>query len=240
MSMPFSSDELLKKSEDFLNKVTKPACSGCARGILMCHHTPCIGTADEFERLLDAGYANRVSLEFWVGISTKDKSFGTTTVKTDKEYDYFDEDVFYLAPSIVGNEGKKAQFTKSGICNLLVDNKCSLHDLGLKPSQGKMACCKIENVFIDKNGKQRDIDERIAILNTWNTQKGKDLISRWKKETNFSGIDTIKAPGGLGELLEAYIQLLKSHSDMKKHGDSLGINFDDEEPKTVITYEKPY
>src|SRR5688572_24414820 len=184
MSAPFSSQEQVQGAYDFLNGMEKPACPSCVRGVRMCYHTPCIGTVEDAERLIDAGYAKNLMLDWWVGERRKEesisKSFGldkpTRLSKPKKGDNPFTDDVEYLLPAIVGLEGKQATFARSGRCNLLVDNKCSLHDKGLKPTQGQYACCSRSRVFIDEDGKEQDLDERLLILHTWNTQKGKDVI----------------------------------------------------------------
>ena len=78
MSMPFSTPEQVQKSYDFLHKMNKPACPGCARGVRMCYHTPCIGTPEDISKLLDAGYAKNLMLDWWVGQGTKEKSIKDT------------------------------------------------------------------------------------------------------------------------------------------------------------------
>lgn len=245
MSQSFSSAEQIQKSYDFLNNVGKPACPNCSSGVKMCYHTPCIGTVDDMENLLDAGYAKNLMLDCWVGDSTKEealnKAFPGAEKEpfTDKKFNPFDNDVFYLAPAIIGKEGQLAPFAKTGKCNLLIDNKCSLHDKGLKPIQGSLACCKIERVYINENGKQTDIDERISIMHTWNSQRGKDLIDRWKLEVNYQETGEYKVPMNLPELLESLEEVFKSHSRASKLDKELPKTVDDRPVKT-LTYEKPY
>lgn len=235
MSMPFSSDEQVKRSYDFFNKVDKPTCTGCKRGIVMCMHVPCIGTPDDMERLMDAGYAKNMSLDFWAGVSTKEGVLKKSVKMNDLTS--FEEDVLYLSPSIVGSEGKLALFNKSGTCSLLIDNQCSVHHI--KPTQGQYACCKIDNMFMDTNGKQEPIDERVAIIHTWNTQRGKDIIERWKSEVNYSGPDRPTVPTSIGDMLDSLKEVINSH---KRHEENMkALEITDEHPDKVYkTYEKPY
>lgn len=216
--MPFSSDEQVQKSYDLLNSMDKPACPGCQRGVRMCKHTPCIGTVEDMEKLIDAGYAKKLMLDWWVGESSKYKSLKSsigvdspTKLSKNEERNPFTEDISYLVPAIVGKEGQKAPFAKTGICTMLVNDLCSLHDQGLKPTQGSFACCKIDRVYIDEKGKEQDFDERLIILRTWNTQKGKDLIERWKAEVNYKGNnDGAEIPMTLPDMMEAMLSILGS------------------------------
>jgi hypothetical protein len=222
MSQPFTSDHQVLEAYEFFKSMQKPACPDCARGIRMCYHTPCQGTVEDIERLIDAGYAKNLMLDWWVGEDNKavsiGKSFGVSEeeLKSVRKKDNpFTEDVMYLIPAIVGIEGKQAPFIRSGKCNLLVDNKCSLHDKGLKPTQGQYACCKTQRMSIDKDGKEYNIDERIFILHTWNTQRGKDLIERWKKEVNFdSNQAKPKLPETPIDMIEALLDVMSWQSKL--------------------------
>jgi hypothetical protein len=230
MTMPFASDEEVRKAHDFLNSCQTPACPGCARGVRMCYHTPCIGTVDDIEKLMDAGYSKNLMLDYYIGGTRPDNPFA--------------EDVIYLIPAIEGMEGQQAKFARTGKCNLLVDNKCSVHDLGLKPVQGRLACCKVERVYLDSNGEQQDLDERMPILNTWNTQRGLDLIERWKKEIGFDKeVKPLTQPESLGDMLDMLFSVMGSMSAMQ---DAKGVDgrpdYDPNEKivKDVQIYEKPY
>ena len=221
-TMSLSSDEQVQNSYDFLNSMEKPACPTCVRGVRMCYHTPCIGTVEDMEKLIDAGYARNLMLDWWVGEDHKaesiSKSFGlskpTRQSKPKKGDNPFTEDVSYLLPAIVGLEAQQAPFTRSGKCNLLVDNKCSLHDKGLKPTQGQYACCTRNRVFLDSEGNEQDIDERILILHTWNTQRGKDLIERWKKEVGLVEEKEHGLPDNPVAMFEALLNVMISHSKL--------------------------
>lgn len=236
MSMPFSSDEQVQKSNDFLYNLKSVACTGCARGVRMCYHTPCIGTVDDIEKIINAGYAKSLMLDWWVGIPMEHRM-------TDK-YNPFTEDVMYLIPAIVGSEGKKAKFARSGKCTMLENNLCKLHDSGLKPIQGKLACCKVERIFMD-NGEEKDLDERIPVLHTWNTQRGKDLIERWKKEVNFGNEDTSapRKPENMADMLDLLIGIFGSMDKMQNpEGKDGRPDYDPNEhiEREVQCYEKPY
>lgn len=191
-----------------------------------------MGTVDDLERLMDAGYSKNLMLDYWKG----------TPASPGNDWNPFEFDVPYLVPAIKGMEGQKAPFARSGTCNLLVDNKCSIHSI--KPVQGRTACCKVNRVYKDKEGKDQDLDERIPILHTWNTERGRELIQKWKKEINFGEqVDAApEPPKSLGGLLDALMNVLSAKGEMLKPATEM--NDLPHERETIeyqkIVYEKPY
>lgn len=249
MSMPESTPIQIQKSEKFLNSLTKPSCN-CTNGVRMCYKTPCMGTVDDMEKLMDAGYAKNLMLDFWLGkdpngMSDKVKETMDPGLVDSYVNNPFEENVPYLVPALKGHEGKITSMGKTGTCNLLVDNKCSLHDKGLKPIQGQTACCKIERVFIDPvSGKQMEIDERVPILHTWNTKRGKNLIKRWKQEVSYTGPDNLELPkdkiSQIGIMLELMIGPARERQAMID-GKVPEQTPEEKNPQPVtLTYEKPY
>lgn len=250
--MPFSTPEQVQKSYDFLHKMNKPACPGCARGVRMCHHTPCIGTPDDILKLLDAGYAKNLMLDWWIGETSKEESIKSslgiskpTKLSKKDRFNPFEEDVEYIIPAIIGYEGIRSPFAKHGKCNLLINNQCSLHDKGLKPTQGSYACCKVENVWIDEDGKEQDIDERIPILHTWNTQKGRDVITRWKFLVSYDEEKDkgSNLPTSFPDMLDALMNVMTAHMkqyDISGTDGRPAIDPDEEVEVTKTIYEKPY
>lgn len=252
--MPFTEKEVVNNCTDFINKLEAPACN-CNAGVRMCKHTPCIGTVEDMRKLMDAGYAKNLMLDWWVGEDSGKKAINKILEQKDEpeppilferkeklhNENPFTEDVSYLVPAVVGSEGKQANFVKVGACNLLVNDKCSVHDLNLKPIQGRMACCKIHRVYLDENGKQQKLDERIPILHTWNTQEGKDLIERWKKEVNFSDTSNkASVPSTIPDLLDALMSILDSHTSMYEKPKEGEPELYDDKPIKTVTYEKNY
>lgn len=257
--MPFTDQAVVETCTKFIDGLEKPACE-CNAGVRMCKHTPCIGTVDDIEKLINAGYARNLMLDWWVGedsgVRAMDKIFNPEKTESPQLFkrkikppgqklhkeNPFTEDLPYLVPAIQGRGGMKSPFVKTGVCNLLVNNRCSIHHLDLKPVQGRLSCCKVNRVFLDENGKQQDLDERIPILHTWNTQRGKDLIERWKKEVGFvegENDDEAPIPKTTGDLIDALLGLLTSHVDMYAPN-SDGTPIHDDRPVKTTTYEKPY
>lgn len=85
------------------------SCSICKR---QCH-TPCLGTPDDIERIIDAGYVDRLELTNWAaGIL-----LGVTNV---------------VVPMIQPVAGKE-------YCAFFENGLCILHDRGLKPTEGRLS-----------------------------------------------------------------------------------------------------
>lgn len=127
------------------------ACDKCKE---MCRR-PCWPTPHGAKKLLDAGYANRLMLDWWVG-----------------EGRHEGNDIEILCPAIKGYEGKLAPSYPRGQCAFQDENGlCELHDLKLKPLEGILTRHddELDNVALHK---------KIAFK--WNTDIGEDLIARWK------------------------------------------------------------
>ena len=93
-----------------------PSDCDCEKCSSMCH-SPCCGTPEDMQRLIDVGYGDRLMLDEWPD--------GETMLK----------------PALKGHEHKKAPWStgsKKG-CTFWQQGNCELHALGLKPIQGKLA-----------------------------------------------------------------------------------------------------
>lgn len=244
MNNIFSSEEQVRKSYDFINNIEKPACPGCARGVRMCKHTPCIGTVEDIRRIMDAGYSKALMLDYWTGTGDLEArmsgAFGLKNLPKSDRDNPFNEDVLYLTPAIIGYGGRQTPYTKSGTCSFLKNDLCSLHDKGLKPSQGRFACCSVERVYRTEDNKKRDIDERIPILHTWNTQEGQDLIERWKKEIDYQPDRENFAPESLEEMFSVLIDVLSSKLEMYEQAEK-DPDYDERLRNVkVIELQRPY
>lgn len=164
-------------------------CKGCIQGIRYCYHRPCWGTPEEFEKILEAGYGNRIQLEYWhqkarggedieilapalymekgsTDFDILNILFGDTNPTPREEREYEKEH----------NGGKAANLNPLGKCALLTeDNLCELHSIGLKPEEGKSACCKIEH---DSGNHER-------LAREWDTDYGRSVVTKWKEIVNF-------------------------------------------------------
>jgi len=244
--MSLSTNEQTQNSQEFLNKVDIPACPGCVRGIRMCYNTPCMGSVDDLEKIIDAGYAKNLMLDWWTGTGDRTDKQSQEIRKLTRRENPFVNDVFYLVPAIVGVEGKKTPYSRNGKCNLLINNQCSLHSLNLKPIQGRMSCCKVDRVYLDEEGKEQDLDERFPILHTWNTERGQKLIERWKKlvdydESNQEENKRGRIPKTIPDLIEGLLGMIEIMSHEHLNVDGCPPEPEDPHPDpTVITYERKW
>jgi hypothetical protein len=117
----------------------------------MCER-PCWGTPDEIARIIDAGHADRLSLDWW------DTCHG---------------DIPVLAPAERGYEGRRAANWPSGAgCTFFANGRCLLHTSRLKPMEGRVA----------RHDRPRDEYMRVKewIVAQWETARAAELIARWK------------------------------------------------------------
>lgn len=148
------------------------SCSDC---VSMCEYRPCWGTPEDIEKIIDAGLADKLMEDYWVG----DGKNG--------------QDISIPAPAIRGREGKRASFVPVGTCTFLKDGLCQLHN-GLKPLEGRVASCKSSPEMT------RIYDQiRKDIVQSWNTPEGERVYQKWRKalgmpedkEFEFSGLEML-------------------------------------------------
>lgn len=90
----------------------KPCECKCAICKQQCH-TPCLGTPQDIERLIDSGYVEKLELTFWmVGMMMGVIGFPVPMLQARKE---------------------------NGYCIFFHDGLCELHDKGLKPTEGRLS-----------------------------------------------------------------------------------------------------
>lgn len=152
-------------------------CKGCNEGIKMCHHRPCFGTPEEFEKIIDAGFAHKLRIDYWCGrpdndLEELDDYLGETiTNYIKKNPNPHKEDVYMLTGGTSNDINYVASLWPTGTCKFLENDLCTLHDLGLKPEQGREACCK-DSENLAKNN--------LHYANLWATEKGKQVIEKFK------------------------------------------------------------
>jgi hypothetical protein len=165
-------------------------CTGCSNGVAMCHNRPCFGTPEEFDKIIDAGYAEKLRIDHWTGapagsrIKIEDTIGDGPFVELNKQlYEYqqknpnpHTKDVLMLSGGTNHDNDYYAPWMPVGTCKLLTeDDKCMLHDSGLKPHQGANSCCK-EEVSTSENN--------LYYANLWATPEGKKVIKKFKKIVN--------------------------------------------------------
>lgn len=118
---------------------------------------PCWGTPEDIQKIIDEGLGNRLWLDYCYGGDEKD--------------------IKLISPALKSQEGKTAQFIpiSTAGCTFWKDGLCELHDLNLKPSEGKFAICK---------DPQENLHEDVK--KTWETKEGKELVKKWRKKYGLS------------------------------------------------------
>lgn len=143
-------------SKEYIANAEKIECKSCSKGIAMCKLRPCWGTVSDFKKIIKAGHAKKLMLEYYNHNDLNNN-----------------ETVYFLCGASNGNECTKANWNPKGQCLLLVDNKCQVHSI--KPTMGAVACCK----------KEMDKKLMHACLKTWTTKEGKKVIEDWKKMVDY-------------------------------------------------------
>ena len=76
--------------------------------------TPCLGTPEDILRLIKAGYKERLAItHWWVGVARGNLDFPVIMIQARQE--------------------------ENGYCTFFRDGLCELHDLGLKPTEGRLS-----------------------------------------------------------------------------------------------------
>lgn len=142
-------------SQDYIDKLgivpSECSCESCKR---ICH-APCCGSVEDFEKIIDSGYADRLMLDDLPDISNCGP---------------------ILKPALKGHEGCQAPWevrSSDGCTFWNKDRKCDLHDKGLKPIQGRISYHSAENYDLSLFAEINKSD--------WESERGVALIEKWKK-----------------------------------------------------------
>ena len=147
-----------------LKTIPESECS-CLTCQEMCHR-PCWGTPQDIEKIIDAGFGERLMLDYYYDLDV-DADGGV--------------DIENLCPALKGFEKKRAPFVprdEKG-CTFFKEGKCELHDLKLKPTEGKLAYCKP----ILSRDDEMSIHEEIG--RTWDSDEGREIINKFKSKHKF-------------------------------------------------------
>ena len=128
--------------------ITECDCEVCSK---MCH-APCTGTPDDMQKIIDAGYGDRLCLDDWPG------------------------QVADLHPALKRYEGDEAPFdvrSEEG-CTFWKDGKCELHEKGLKPLGGKIAHHAMDPDVWKEFARLGE--------NSWDNKEAKNLIESWRSK----------------------------------------------------------
>lgn len=131
-----------------------PVECSCETCKAMCQR-PCWPSPDEAQKLIDVGYGPRLMNDYWVGGGPDG------------------DNIELLCPALKGYEGKSTPYSPRGKCTFQDEaGLCKLHDLGLKPIEGRLASCKHED------GEGHRIHEDTAM--TWNNPEAQQKVKDWR------------------------------------------------------------
>ena len=163
------------RARELLASVKEPAACSCDSCKEMCKR-PCWPTPEEAEAIIAAGFAGKLMYNYWVGGSEL------------KVYDFDGEDheplhgdIGLLCPAEPGREGGNASFLPYGGCVLQNDaGLCVLHDLKLKPTEGRLASC-----LHAKHQPDNKVNVHKCVAATWDTPRAQAIIARWRETVTF-------------------------------------------------------
>ena len=87
----------------------------------MCKRMPCIGTPQDILNLANNGYSQNLAATMWA-VGANDLGWP-------------------VIPMV------QIEQLPDGGCPFFIDNLCALHDIGLKPTEGRLASCKNRLIF---------------------------------------------------------------------------------------------
>ena len=126
----------------------KPSSCSCKDCASMCV-TACLGTPQDILRLVESGYTHRIKLTYWmVGMVLGELDFPIEMYQLEE--------------------------TKDKGCSMLVNDKCTLHDAGLKPTEGYLSSSHEPAISFEKS-----LFWNVA--KEWIEPKNKFIISQIKK-----------------------------------------------------------
>lgn len=130
-------------------------CSVCRN---MCHRGPCIGTPEDMACILAAGHGDKISATTYMALMP----LGIPPINM-------------VAPKM----------TEKGCAFLTEKGLCSLHDSGLKPTEGKLSSCKHVS-------KKEGLDVIVSVAQSWMTppwNRPRQLTYDWSEILRKLGVD---------------------------------------------------
>lgn len=133
-----------------MNLKVLPSECDCEKCSNMCH-APCCGTVEDIQNLIDHGFGDRLMLDDW------------------------EDAEIMIKPALKFSESQTAPYnTASELgCTFWIDGKCELHNIGLKPLQGKLAHHSLDDESWNYISK--------VIRKSWQSEKANSLIKKWEK-----------------------------------------------------------
>uniref|UniRef100_UPI003569A78B hypothetical protein n=1 Tax=Bacteroides fragilis TaxID=817 RepID=UPI003569A78B len=125
----------------------KPVECKCQACVNQCR-TPCLGTPEDIMRLIEAGYTSKLAVTGW--------SVGLVLGRIDR-----------IIPMV---QPLKAD---NGFCVFHKDGLCELHDLGLKPTEGRLSHHSIK---ADNTNFRKSLSYNVA--KEWEDPENRELIDK--------------------------------------------------------------
>ena len=152
---------------------------------------PCFGTVSDIKKLIEAGYSDRLCLD-WNSAPSDPRT-----------------DISFLTPALKDFEGKLSpSFPQSEKgCTFFKEGKCFLHDLKLKPLQGKTAIHSFHKKKLDEESARSCDEVKEYIMQDWKSEEGQALVDAWCKEHNIESKERVLDPA---EFMIQYILYKKS------------------------------
>jgi hypothetical protein len=130
----------------------------CERCKDMCRRRVCWPTPEQAERIINAGFADRMMLDYWEG----------------------NQRIYIVAPASKGNEAAVSPWWPGGPCCLQgEDGLCQIHSLGLKPVEAMVAYCG-DSGDKEKEAAYDELHEAVAM--DWDSAKGRKVVKLWKNK----------------------------------------------------------
>lgn len=137
----------------------KEVICSCSRCVSMCENRPCWGTPEEIEAIIDAGFGDKLMIDYWEASPNN---------------------INMAQPAIIGYEKQRAPFWPRGRCAFLEKGLCTLHDKGLKPLEGRSADCKTHGLSREEYNKSLQT-LREFIVNKWKTTQGEQVLYKLQR-----------------------------------------------------------
>jgi hypothetical protein len=135
------------------------SCDSCKN---RCKTFPCLGTPEDIKKLIDAGYSQKLMLNYYVS------------------HNSVSEDVYYISPATKGKECKfvvfpaiEYKYNDSRECVFFENGECTINDL--KPIEGKLVDHSTE-----------DLEIHYLVISTWDSKKANELRKEWQKSVGCS------------------------------------------------------
>lgn len=152
-------------NQDYIDRLkVLPSNCDCINCQNMCQ-APCCMSVEDAEKLIDAGYANRLMFD---------------------DLPSYPDGGDVLKPAMKGYEGKQSPWatrSEKGCTFWTSEKKCELHDKGLKPIQGKIA-----HHALYRTAKKFDRYEKVlskTLKEDWESERGLAVIEKWKKLVDY-------------------------------------------------------